>query len=169
MSRQIQIRRGSAVEHEEFTGVIGEITMDTTNKTLRVHDGETLGGTILAKKSDIPSDINTADYVIETWRAADGSSWYRKYKSGWVEQGGTGVGGTNKTGRQITLPVSMADANYKIVASLCGEISNSAPKTVLIVSKNVSFFNVATMYVGTGGIIDFISLGFDWFCCGKCQ
>lgn len=44
MSRQIQIRRGSATEHENFTGAIGEITMDTTNKTLRVHDGETVGG-----------------------------------------------------------------------------------------------------------------------------
>lgn len=44
MSRQIQIRRGSAAEHENFIGAIGEITMDTTNKILRVHDGETLGG-----------------------------------------------------------------------------------------------------------------------------
>ena len=53
MSRQIQIRKGTSVEHENFTGVIGEVTMDTTNKTLRVHDGETVGGTVLAKKSEI--------------------------------------------------------------------------------------------------------------------
>ncbi|MBR6010704.1 MAG: hypothetical protein IKP35_04820 [Alphaproteobacteria bacterium] len=46
-----QIRRGTAAENDAFTGAIGEVTMDTTNKTLRVHDGETLGGTILAKKS----------------------------------------------------------------------------------------------------------------------
>ena len=55
MSRQIQIRRGTAAEHENFTGAIGEITMDTTNKTLRVHDGETAGGTALAKRADVPS------------------------------------------------------------------------------------------------------------------
>lgn len=30
MSRQIQIRRGMADENDEFTGAIGEITMDTT-------------------------------------------------------------------------------------------------------------------------------------------
>lgn len=53
MARQIQIRRGSAAEHATFTGAIGEITMDTTNKTLRVHDGTTPGGTALAKQSDI--------------------------------------------------------------------------------------------------------------------
>lgn len=54
MSRQVQIRRGTADEHSNFIGAIGEVTMDTTNKTLRVHDGETAGGTILAKRSDIP-------------------------------------------------------------------------------------------------------------------
>ena len=51
MSRQIQIRRGTAAQHSNFIGAIGEITMDTTNNTLRVHDGLTAGGHILAKKT----------------------------------------------------------------------------------------------------------------------
>ena len=55
MSRQIQIRRGTTAEHENFTGAIGEVTYDTTAKTLRVHDGQTVGGTVLAKQSEIPS------------------------------------------------------------------------------------------------------------------
>ena len=54
MSRQIQIRRGTAAENDAFTGAIGEVTMDTTNKTLRVHDGTTAGGTALAKQGEIP-------------------------------------------------------------------------------------------------------------------
>lgn len=44
MSRQIQIRRGTKNQHASFTGAIGEVTMDTTNNTLRVHDGKTVGG-----------------------------------------------------------------------------------------------------------------------------
>lgn len=44
MSRQIQIRRGTKNQHASFTGAIGEVTMDTTNNTLRVHDGVTVGG-----------------------------------------------------------------------------------------------------------------------------
>lgn len=140
MSRQIQIRRGSAVEHEEFTGVIGEITMDTTNKTLRVHDGETVGGTILAKKTDIPSDINTADYVIETWRAADGSSWYRKYKSGWVEQGGTISFGNLADGvaKNLTavFSLNMLNTNYSVQvtpfsnSSYTRLMGNSGPRSI---------------------------------------
>jgi hypothetical protein len=41
----------------------------------------------------------SADYVVESWRAADSSSYYRKYKSGWIEQGGfrngTVIGGSS--------------------------------------------------------------------------
>ena len=66
MTRQIQIRRGTATENDAFTGAVGEVTMDTTNNTLRIHDGTTPGGTILAKKSEIPQQqtgIQTPDYT----------------------------------------------------------------------------------------------------------
>ena len=48
MAIQIQLRSGTATEHNTFTGANGEVTVDTTNKTLRVHDGTTAGGTRLA-------------------------------------------------------------------------------------------------------------------------
>lgn len=54
MSTQIQRRRGTAVEHTSFTGVVGEITIDTTNNTVRVHDATTVGGHRLAKFSELP-------------------------------------------------------------------------------------------------------------------
>ncbi len=47
MAIQIQLRKGTATEHNTFTGANGEVTVDTTNKTLRVHDGTTAGGTRL--------------------------------------------------------------------------------------------------------------------------
>jgi hypothetical protein len=48
MAIQIQLRKGTATEHNTFTGADGEVTVDTTNKTLRVHDGSTVGGIRLA-------------------------------------------------------------------------------------------------------------------------
>ena len=48
MAKQLQLRKGTATEHNTFTGADGEVTVDTTNKTLRVHDGSTVGGTMLA-------------------------------------------------------------------------------------------------------------------------
>ena len=115
MSRQIQIRRGSAAENDAFTGAIGEITMDTTNKTLRVHDGSTIGGTKLAKQSEIP-DLTNLDYVVEFQLPTSGNNytWYRKYKSGWVEQGGI-VSDASGDG-SVLLPIIMADTNYDVLA-----------------------------------------------------
>ena len=53
MTRILQIRRGTAAQNDNFTGLAGEITMDTTNKTVRVHDGETLGGFALARADEV--------------------------------------------------------------------------------------------------------------------
>jgi len=59
MSKRIQLRRGTATEHDTFTGANGEVTVDTTNNTLRVHDGTTVGGTALAKASQLPTSAST--------------------------------------------------------------------------------------------------------------
>jgi hypothetical protein len=47
MAKQVQFRRGSNTENDTFTGAVGEITVDTTTNSLRVHDGTTAGGTAL--------------------------------------------------------------------------------------------------------------------------
>jgi hypothetical protein len=44
MATQIQFRRGSASEHTAFTGALGEISVNTTNDSLHVHDASTAGG-----------------------------------------------------------------------------------------------------------------------------
>lgn len=53
MAKQVQFRRGTTTEHNSFTGAIAEVTVDTTLNTLRVHDGNTAGGTRLARFSEI--------------------------------------------------------------------------------------------------------------------
>ena len=49
---EVKLRRGTDTEHSSFTGAEGEVTVDTTNDTLRVHDGTTAGGVRLAKLSE---------------------------------------------------------------------------------------------------------------------
>ena len=53
MATAIQRRRGTAAQHSSFTGLAGEITIDTTNNTVVVHDGSTAGGHRLAKYAEI--------------------------------------------------------------------------------------------------------------------
>lgn len=103
--RNIQIKRGPSDKNNEYMGLPGEITMDTDTNTIRVHDGETIGGTAVARATDI-----AGDWVVESQlpTADNNYTWYRKYKSGWVEMGG------QSTSQTITLPIEMADTNYNI-------------------------------------------------------
>ena len=58
MSKRIQLRRGTATDHNTFTGANGEVTVDTTNKTLRVHDGTTAGGFPVATRANADGTIS---------------------------------------------------------------------------------------------------------------
>ena len=55
MATAIQRRRGTSLQHASFTGLAGEITIDTTLNTIIVHDGVTQGGIRLAKYSEVES------------------------------------------------------------------------------------------------------------------
>lgn len=67
MTRILQIRRGNNTQNDNFTGLSGEITFDTTNKTLRVHDGTTQGGIALARHDEVNAfDINSVSATFWT-------------------------------------------------------------------------------------------------------
>jgi hypothetical protein len=78
MSTQVQYRRGTATENNAFTGALAEITVDTTNSTLRVHNGVTPGGS---------GNIATVAYVTAQLAAlsansiTDGTSNVKVYNS----------------------------------------------------------------------------------------
>ena len=44
MPTALQFRRGTTSQNNSFTGVVGELTVDTDLDTIRVHDGSTAGG-----------------------------------------------------------------------------------------------------------------------------
>jgi hypothetical protein len=44
MPKQVRLRRGTTAQHATFTGAEGELTVDTTKKTIVLHDGVTAGG-----------------------------------------------------------------------------------------------------------------------------
>ena len=82
-----------------FTQVADESIVDTTE--------------LLANLADM-------DYVVHQQRptADNNYTWYRLYKSGYVEQGGTGTGIKDATGGHFNLPIVMAGSNYDISLTL---------------------------------------------------
>lgn len=104
--------------------------------------------TALGDVSQIRNDITTLkgyDYVIEsqTPTSQNNYTWYRKYKSGWVEQGGLWVGNTSKT-----LPVPMQNANYSLFYSLYNNENNDSVHLhgQKIHSQTATAFTIKTTY-----------------------
>lgn len=144
MSKQWQIRRGTTAENDAFTGASGEITMDTEKKAIRIHDGSTQGGI------KIPSET-TADYVVE-WQmptAENGYTWYRKYKSGWVEQGG--IYNPEFTGtKTFAYPVEMADTNYTLTTGTgCPSVSGMHGKDYITAKTTTGFSFTSVSLAGS--------------------
>jgi len=82
----------------------------------------------LQQKVDLPSGKSQADidYVVE-WQvptADNNYTWYRLYKSGWVEQGGIIPSSTGTSGT-IALLVTMLDTNYQWQASVSNTSANN--------------------------------------------
>ena len=59
MSTQVQYRRGTAAENDAFTGALAEMTIDTTNGTIRVHNGVTAGGSNIATVAYVAAQIGS--------------------------------------------------------------------------------------------------------------
>ena len=141
MARILQLRKGTAAENNIFTGSLAELTYDTTNKGLRIHDGVTQGG------FHVPT-------VIETMKPTAGNSytWYRKYSDGWVEQGGRHSNATDKKQGSvpIALPIEMANEFFArsitpINSSDASTAANS--QTASFAGGTWSSSNTKTLYI----------------------
>lgn len=111
--------------------------------------------TALGDITQIRGDIATLqgyDYVIEsqTPTAENNYTWYRKYKSGWIEQGGYAfiTLSANGTANQIVLAYPMQDSDYTATAILTG---NFGGRTIAVKrSENTTTKVVVGGYVASG-------------------
>ena len=62
MPTEVQFRRGTTAQNNSFTGAAGELSVNTTNNSLRIHDGSTAGGFELAK-ADLSNTVGTGGTV----------------------------------------------------------------------------------------------------------
>lgn len=69
MAKRIQLRRGTTVQTNAFTGALGEVTVDTDKDVLVVHDAVTVGGFAVAARANADggvSLINKTGVVLAT-------------------------------------------------------------------------------------------------------
>jgi hypothetical protein len=65
--RRLQLRRGNSTAISSYTGAAGELVVNTTNWSLRLHDGSTVGGYVVGGGGGtLYSDSNVFSYLTNT-------------------------------------------------------------------------------------------------------
>jgi hypothetical protein len=157
MAIEVKFRRGTSVQHSSFTGANGEITVDTTNKTLRVHDGVTVSGIRIAKFSDIINNNNLANVSSNIVPSANvtydlgtaNNSWRSLYLSGnTIYLGGTKISKNNDGSLRFTDSANNTVA-LQVASITVSQNTNSTFANATI--TNLILQNVlGTQYGGTG-------------------
>jgi len=93
---QVKLRRGTEAEHDTtnggFIGAEGEVTVDTTNDTLRVHDGTTAGGHELRRKDDTIAGSEIDDNAVTSGKISSTDDTFKvDTESVVVNEGGADV------------------------------------------------------------------------------
>jgi hypothetical protein len=173
MSTQVQYRRGTNAQNAAFTGALAEITVDTTNGTLRVHDGITAGGSNIATVAYVTAQIG----ALSANSISSGTSNVRVVSSGGnvttsvggtanvviVTSTGANVAGTlNATGNAN---VGNLGATTVVATTLTGTLSTAAQPNItsvgtlssLAVTANTTSGNFIGTLNGSGANVTSIS------------
>lgn len=117
--------------------------------------------------TDLSNVLANIDYVVDRKvPTASDPSWYRKYKSGWLEQGGiTGKVADHGTAT-ITLPLQFLDTHYIVTygnwrTGTTDDTSFNSAAVLNISTKTTTKFEIYNRGNADGGRI------FTWYACGQ--
>ena len=138
-----QRRRGTTAQHASFTGLLGELTVDTDKDVVVVHDGSTAGGFPLAKQRATTGTTSGTTYTLAL---ADANNV---------------VTTTSASSTTVTVPPSIFGAGDQItiLQDGAGQVAFAAGSGVTIVSTGATTaapvirarYAGATVYYKTGG------------------
>lgn len=106
---------------------------------------------VLNNKVDLPAGDSQdgIDFFVD-WQnptEANGYTWYRKYKSGWVEQGGhtttfTNTASNTSDDKTVSLPVNMLNSNYSVTVTRAGGGSGWSVRELNVSHKATTGFTI---------------------------
>lgn len=139
------------------SGMVADLS-ETTNRRVMVQLATGATDEALETCTSVLSDVSALkyDYVVDFQAptATNNYTWYRKYKSGWVEQGGVFDAPNNATGveKTITLPLPMTNDKY---TTTIGVHNNSNDSSVyLFVASKTSTTITFKMNVASTALAD---------------
>ena len=126
------------------SGIIADTT-DTAQLRVMIQLATGATDTALETCTSVLADVATLkgyDYVVEFQAptAQNNYTWYRKYKSGWVEQGG------RATTSSISFPITMADTNYQVLMTQTGGASAYAAEPINHSTTGFTYWQYQSVY-----------------------
>jgi hypothetical protein len=142
MPTQVQFRRGTTAQNQNFTGAAGEISIDTSKKTVIVHDGSTPGGFPLAPNTafDVANaafNAQNADFTLSNASYDVANAAFGKANSANVLAYNTGIGANAyadmlHSNNYYAIQVGNSANNY------AGAMANSANDYSYAFAQNIS-------------------------------
>jgi hypothetical protein len=165
MSTQVQYRRGTEAQNNSFVGALAEITVDTTNKTLRVHDGATAGGSNIATVAYVDAQIGNIQANAITFGstsmsiASSGANLVANVAgtvSMTVASGAVGIG-TAPTDAQLTVAGNKSASSWTtsgIALRLTGATytDSSTATSGTAASNHINAIGLSTLAATNGGV-----------------
>lgn len=99
-------------------------------------------------------------HITETWKSDDGTSWYRKYSNGFIEQGGSSVIDENST-KTVNLYTNFTTSNYCVlVTNTSGGGTSDTEGYIFVKTKHTSYVIYSASYLNPN------TSSFNWYACG---
>lgn len=107
----------------------------------------------------VKTQLGKADQVVEEWH--EGANFYRKYSSGFIEQGGV-TSQADSAGSTVSFHGPFKDSNYSFVTTPLEFSSTMCYACYSRGTKTASSINVVAM----NRLGDFGATDIDWYACG---
>lgn len=147
---------GAAVQSRSVETYLYFFVGNTVEEVTTINVGqltESLNGKADTSLNNIPTNY---DYVVDSKApTAEDPSWYRVYKSGWVEQGGGGS--VPSGGITLTFTKPYQNSKYTLIISQSGETNTGIRSVAAFQKKATSFLAIATE----------IGVEYYWYACGQ--
>ena len=144
--------------HNEIVAVSAQITA--------LGDISTLRSSVATNTGDITT-LKGYDYVVEFQAptADNNYTWYRKYKSGWVEQGGIDQSQAQSS-CDIIYPIQMAGTNYTLIAFAKSPHATSESTVHGCHYTNKTTTTCSIISLSLDG--NWLAAEINWYVCGYC-
>lgn len=151
LQSNLAIGRAYLHKYDDTTWLVNTNSANETSAYISLSDNGTI-----ELHGNITQNNQSARYVVDS--VNNGTSWYRKWSDGWLEQGGNAaLGGSGYTPTYFNFPIAFTNTAYTLVMQSISQYNKEYTNTIAIKEKTTTSF----------GVINDTNGNFSWYACGQ--